>query len=255
LFFDNTNDRLGVGTASPAYRLSSKQSGNTGSASLGVSSINSANDTVIGIGYDSGSDTNRVVSSFVSTGAFKPISFWTSDLQRMQIDTSGNLLVGTTTDTIGTLVVKAKNTGYGGIQVVIQGGSDYWTQNVDTVSGYTWGKNGADFWHAGRSGSNNCVSANGSWVNSSDERLKKNIKTLTSALEKITAMRGVEFDRKNNDSHEIGLIAQEVLLVYPEAVEKNGDFLGLNYGSLIGPLIEAIKELKAEFDAYKLLHP
>jgi hypothetical protein len=208
-------------------------------------SINSANDTVIGIGYDATSDTNRVVSSFTSTGAFKPISFWTSDSQRMQIDTSGNFLIGTTTDTIGKLVVKSKNTVYGGIQLVISGGSDYWTQNVDSQSGYTWGKNGADFWYAGRAGSNNCVSVNGSWVNSSDERLKKNIKTLTSALEKITAMRGVEFDRKNNDAHEIGLIAQEVFLVYPEAVEKNGDVLGLNYGSLIGPLIEAIKEQQA----------
>jgi hypothetical protein len=95
LFFDNTNDRLGIGIASPAYRLSSKQSGNTGAASLGVVSINSANDTVIGIGYDATSDTNRVLASFTSTGAFKPISFWTSDLQRMQIDISGNLLVGT----------------------------------------------------------------------------------------------------------------------------------------------------------------
>ena len=86
----DTSGNVGIGVT-PAYRLSSKQSGNTGAASLGVVSINSANDTFIGIGYDSASDTNRVLASYISTGAFKPISFWTSDLQRMQIDTSGNI--------------------------------------------------------------------------------------------------------------------------------------------------------------------
>jgi hypothetical protein len=321
LFFDNTNDRLGVGTASPSQKLTVQGGGANGTggtrllsdtlyanganyeaygrrqdangsggfapgvllarvntAPAAITSDMNLGRVAFGGSYD-GTDANVVYGAQIagySSGTYSASSAATDILffttpsgtaggttsgtanfgtERMRLDSSGNLLVGTSTNTIGTLVVKAKNTGYGGIQVVIQGGSDYWTQNVDTVSGYTWSKNGADFWHAGRSGSNNCVSVNGSWVNSSDERLKKNIKTLTSALEKITAMRGVEFDRKNNDAHEIGLIAQEVLLVYPEAVEKNGDFLGLNYGSLVGPLIEAIKELKAEFDAYKLLHP
>ncbi len=94
-FYKDASGNVGIGTISPTYRISSKQSGNTGSASLGVVSINSANDTFIGIGYDSASDTNRVLASYTSTGAFKPISFWTSDLQRMQIDTSGNVGIGT----------------------------------------------------------------------------------------------------------------------------------------------------------------
>jgi hypothetical protein len=98
-FYKDANGQVGIGTTSPSYRLSVKQSANTSSASLGVVSINSANDTFIGIGYDSASDTNRVLSSYISTGAFKPISFWTSDSQRMQIDISGNVGIGTISPT------------------------------------------------------------------------------------------------------------------------------------------------------------
>ena len=47
----------------------------------------------------------------------------------------------------------------------------------------------------------------------------------------------------------MGLIAQSVQDVYPELVEENeeGD-LTLDYGALIAPVIEAVKELKAEND-------
>jgi hypothetical protein len=175
-----------------------------------------------------------------------PTIFANSSLTEVaRIDTSGNLLVGTTSYTTGRLVVQAKDTGYGGIQVVQNGAAAYWTQNVDSNAGYTWGKSGADFWYAGRSGSNNCVSVNGSWVNSSDARLKTNIITLVDALSKVCSLRGVSFDRINDGPHEIGLIAQEVQIVYPEAIETSGEHLGLNYGALTGALVEAIKSQQA----------
>jgi len=92
LYVDSSNNRVGIGqTTNPGYRLLVKQSGNTSLASIGVASVNSDNDTYIGMGYDATSDTCRIIATYDTGGAFKPISFFTSDTERMRIDSSGNL--------------------------------------------------------------------------------------------------------------------------------------------------------------------
>jgi hypothetical protein len=91
---------------------------------------------------------------------------------------------------------------------------------------------------------------------SSDSRLKKNIKTVKSALDTVNALRGVTFEWKEGNGKAIGLIAQEVQGVLPEIVstDDNG-YLGIRYTNVVGVLVEAIKELKADFEAYKKTHP
>ena len=83
----------------------------------------------------------------------------------------------------------------------------------------------------------------------SDERLKKNIKTLDGS--KVYDMRGVSFTRKDTDKEGSGVIAQEMEKVAPELVTKTNDTLGVSYGNLTGYLIEAIKDLKAEVEELK----
>lgn len=97
---DATNNAVGIGTSSPSSfgKFVVKQSADTSIASLGVVSQASSTDTFISIGYHSTSDTARLNTSYISTGAFKPLSFWTSDVERMRISTTGGLSVGTTTD-------------------------------------------------------------------------------------------------------------------------------------------------------------
>jgi len=94
----------------------------------------------------------------------------------------------------------------------------------------------------------------GEW-SGSDSRLKKSTETLTNALENITKLSGVSFewrkdefsDRNFDDKKHIGVIAQEVEKVYPELVRDDADgYKAVNYDGFIGPLIEAIKELKAQ---------
>lgn len=78
----------------------------------------------------------------------------------------------------------------------------------------------------------------------SDERLKKNIKPIEGALEKVSKLVGVEFDWINTDKKSIGVIAQQVEEVVPELVHTNSKgYKSVSYGNLAALLIEAIKEL------------
>ncbi len=86
----------------------------------------------------------------------------------------------------------------------------------------------------------------------SDLRKKRDIETLPNALDKIAAIRGVSYhwkDPERDQSAKLGVIAQEVEKVFPEVVKDDGyGFLTVEYSALVGPIIEAIKELKAEND-------
>jgi len=84
----------------------------------------------------------------------------------------------------------------------------------------------------------------------SDINLKTNIKTVENALETVNSLRGVSFDWKENGRSSYGVIAQELEEVLPELV-SNGEIKTVNYNGIIGVLIEAIKELKAEIEDLK----
>jgi hypothetical protein len=56
------------------------------------------------------------------------------------------------------------------------------------------------------------------FATTSDQRIKKNIVDVTDALSKVTSLRPVEFDYKENDKHETGFIAQEYETVFPEQI-------------------------------------
>lgn len=82
----------------------------------------------------------------------------------------------------------------------------------------------------------------------SDRKFKTNIKTIQNGLEKVLNLRGVEYDRIDVTGHHIGVIAQELEEVVPEAVSTNSETgtKSVAYGNLVGVLIEAIKDLKVE---------
>jgi hypothetical protein len=81
----------------------------------------------------------------------------------------------------------------------------------------------------------------------SDERLKSDIETLDGS--KVYEMRGVSFTKDGAAGS--GVIAQELQKVAPELVHEGEEYLSVAYGNLVGYLIEAVKELKAEIDELK----
>lgn len=96
------------------------------------------------------------------------------------------------------------------------------------------------------------VAGSSAFMNASDKRLKENIHTVQNALDKIHHLRGVSYHftkesqekLKNSNREELGVIAQEVKKVFPQAVSKDSNgFYSVAYSMLISPLIEAVKEL------------
>jgi len=105
----------------------------------------------------------------------------------------------------------------------------------------------------------------GSWANSSDRRIKQNIRPMEGALERLTRLRGVTFEWRNPEDHanqqgtQAGFIAQEVAAVFPNwvtevdaaehdrALTDDGKIKSLTLPfEFDAVVVEAIKEQQAE---------
>ncbi|MCR4330575.1 MAG: tail fiber domain-containing protein [Patescibacteria group bacterium] len=88
----------------------------------------------------------------------------------------------------------------------------------------------------------------------SDERLKENITALTGALPKLEQINGVYFNKTGelNRGREVGVIAQDVEKVLPEAVSEGEDgYKRVDYTKLVPLLIEAVKEQQTQIETLK----
>jgi len=104
--------------------------------------------------------------------------------------------------------------------------------------------------------------ASGNVTAFSDARLKTDISTINDALGIVGKLRGVSYKWLKDSSNGIGVIAQEVEQVIPEVVLTNvntdpdtgetTEIKSVDYGNIVGVLINAINELKAEVDELKV---
>jgi hypothetical protein len=99
----------------------------------------------------------------------------------------------------------------------------------------------------------------------SDKKLKDNVVNIKNPLDKITKLRGVEFDwnaTSRKGQHDIGLIAQEVEKVIPDVVRekplKTGDFANnektyktVDYEKIVAVLVESTKEQQKQIEDLK----
>jgi hypothetical protein len=93
------------------------------------------------------------------------------------------------------------------------------------------------------------------WIIWSDRRIKENIKTIDSALDKILSLRGVYYNKIDDPNKErcVGYIAQEVLEVVPELVvySEELDIYNMNYAPMVAMLTEAMKEQQTQIEELK----
>jgi len=95
----------------------------------------------------------------------------------------------------------------------------------------------------------------------SDARFKQDIQPLNDALHEVAKLRGVRFrwrreefpEREFPEGDQIGLLAQEVRTVVPQAVVEQGDgYLAVDYSRLVPLLIESVKEQQARIDSLQV---
>ena len=177
------------------------------------------------------------------------------DIDNINIDgttialSSGDLTVDVASDIIldaddGTIFLKDGGTTFGSLQnsstnLQLKSGSS------NTVAATF---SGANVTFAGTLASG-AITSSGDVTAFSDMRIKHDIETIEGALAKVSDMRGVYFKRNNGEAG-TGVIAQEIENILPEVV-KDGEYKSVAYGNMVGILIEAIKELKAEVEKLK----
>ena len=97
------------------------------------------------------------------------------------------------------------------------------------------------------------IYASGNITALSDQRYKQNIVRLDRSLDAISSLSGYSYTRTDYQPgiRQIGLLAQEVNKVLPEAVSYDtiNDTYSLNYGCLIAPVIEAVKEINEKVNS------
>ncbi len=162
---------------------------------------------------------------------------------RINIDGNGNVGIGTTTPTAKLHVagdLKVDGT------ITSSGGGSQWTTSGANIY-YNTGNVGI-----GTATPQQKLDVAGSiqatsFLYSSDERKKENISKINDALLKIENLKGVSFNFIGNNKTQLGFIAQEVEKVFPETVVTDSrGYKSVQYGNLIAPTVEAVKELSAQ---------
>lgn len=178
--------------------------------------------------------------------------------EKMRIDSSGNVLVGTSSlgGNSGRFQAVRSNSGAIGYFEVNNGSG---VQNaVDITNAANAAFSPLRFWVNGYGtgslvGSISCTTSATAYNTSSDQRLKENI--VDAPAGNIDAIRVRSFDWKADGTHQTyGMVAQELVDVAPEAVtqgETEDDMWAVDYSKLVPMMIKEIQDLKAEVAALK----
>jgi hypothetical protein len=245
-FVINSSGNVGIGITDPTDTLGAGRVLDIGS-STGASVIlrDTTNPTTQygAISYNGDSDNGLRIWS---TGF---IGFNLSSSRLVTIANSGNVLIGTTTDsgnaklhlaTAGSCTQYFDATAYGGanalnIQLKMNPvNGNFYIQNASTGTGVYLSNGGT------------------SWTGVSDERLKTDLVKISDATNKVSQLRALtgRFKTDEEGMSRSFLIAQDVKKVFPEAVnyDEENDIYGIQYTDMIPLLVKAIQEMNTKLD-------
>ncbi len=259
----DTSQNVGIGTASPAAKLTV--------ASEGRGRFYRSDNTRYGDIY---TDNNafKIESStdpiILNAATGQGIRFQDAGTERMRIDSSGNLLVGTTSAN-GKLTINQTDTG--ARTITASSPSSYAATAFRSDSAATAGTGWYHLYGSSSGGSVNNIfiygngniqNANNSYGAISDIKLKENIVDATPKLDKLMQVKVRNYNLKGEyEQHkQIGVIAQELEHIFPSMIEEtqdrgeNDEVLGtttksVKYSVFVPMLIKAVQELNAKVEA------
>jgi len=230
LVLQQIGGNVGIGTSSPDNALTIQDSGAGVNKRFSIRNGDSTNNHKLTMGYNAGAlsgfipngsvfitgETNggygTLTALSIGTISATPIIFGTSNSERMQIDTSGNLLVGGTTQRDSAKIT---------CETSLNGLAVYVVPNTNAVDFAIFRANAGTLCGAiSRVGTTAAVV----YTTTSDYRLKENVMPMTGALDRVAALKPVTFTWKNGGVDAEGFIAHEFAEVCPHGVigEKDG---------------------------------
>ena len=271
------NGDVGIGTDSPTEKLEVEDSGTVGVNKDVLTITNKVPtsptvDTTVGMNFNLQQSTNSAITygairvgEHSGTGSVKgSMRFMVQDYsggfnlaERMRIESNGNVGIGTdnpnrllTVETTGSgsylaLNSSSNNTTIGsdvnGAFIVFDDSASAYRMVIEETTGDVGIGNSNPSYKLDVTGA---IRATGTITENSDERLKENINTIENACDKVSQIRGVEYNKIGEEGKKIGVIAQEIEKVIPEVVTEDKDGIkSVAYTNLVGLLIQSNKEL------------
>jgi hypothetical protein len=231
--------RLGIGTTTTTEKLNI---GASGASSVFIRFLHDSDNTGY-IGYNGSA-----------------LTFSTATTERARIDSSGNLLVGTTDSGAYNSNVtgfRALSTGQL-FEATTQANGALQYLNVYSATGTAYSV--YYLYNGTIVGSISTTSTATAYNTSSDYRLKEDIQPMTGALAKVAALKPVTYKWKADGSDGQGFIAHELAEIFPDAVTGEKDavdaegkpvYQGIDVSFLVGTLTAAIQEQQALIDSLK----
>ena len=247
---------VGIGTSSPAVNLD--VSAGSGTTQIYVRNTATSGQAALGVeGKNSSGTVRTMLFKYDNNDSFRfataqavPITFSTSDAERMRIDSSGLISLATTTTANARLFVNPNVDGTTQRGITISGRKDVY----DVIA--------LNFVHATNNSSAGSVqfttTAAVQYNTTSDYRLKQDVATLTDSITKLKQLNPVHFKWKDMPSVESdGFLAHEVQTVVPSAITGEKDALDkdgniepqqIDIGGLTPLLTSALQEAIAKIE-------
>jgi len=213
LYVDSTNNRVGIGTASPSRNVSIVDS------SVPLLQLAISTDQAAGNGFELAYDG---LAAYLAQRENLPMVFKTNDSERARIDSSGNFLMGKTSASFG------NSTAQDGWLFDASGKTFHIQTNANVpfnINRRTSTGSLIEFWY--NTGVKGSISTNGSSVSyntTSDYRLKENVTELTGAIDRVKQVPVHRFNFIADPDNTVdGFIAHEVADVVPEAIHGEKD--------------------------------